>query len=80
MTPWVDIRLVRDDLPEAVAIIANSELVTHCVIDFHPPAAAPEVELTLEVATAVPVDRVLRALRHKGLTILATRSRAWARR
>lgn len=72
---WTDLRIIREDVGHAVAVLA-SEDATHVRIDFNPPAAGPEVELSVHTTNEQGIVRLLRA---GGITVLASRLRGWDR-
>jgi hypothetical protein len=73
---WLDIRVQRAQLAGAVNVLATD--VEHMSIDLTPPAAGPEVEIT--VYGKIAALQVMRArLEQAGITVLAERSREWTR-
>lgn len=71
---WVDIRVLREDVPAAVALIgaARKGCVMH--IDTNPPSAAPGIEWELSVNVGGEAF-FSRMLRRDGITVLAIRTR-----
>jgi hypothetical protein len=75
---WVDLRVMAEDAPRAVAALLDADIARQVVLDLHPPAAGPEVEISLE-APVLGETSVLEPLRDAAVTVLAHRQRTWSR-
>lgn len=74
---YIDLRVPRDQAGKAIAVLIAEDVAALITLDSHPPAAGPEVEIS--VGEGFSLTYITDLLRKHGVDVLASRPRQWRR-